>query len=109
MKWRSLLLSGVLAAGLMLPFVPRASADPPPWAGKWRHDKHEKHYWKHGPWRYDRDHDDYAWNHRYRWNDHDRDDLYRRDWYRRHYGWYDRDDYRYPRYGWNDWYDWRRW
>lgn len=37
MNWRPLLLSGVFAAGLTLSLVPRAVADPPPWAGVWRH------------------------------------------------------------------------
>ena len=37
MNWRRAILTGVLAAGLSLSLVPRASADPPPWAGKWRH------------------------------------------------------------------------
>jgi hypothetical protein len=39
-NWRAVLLSGVLAAGLTLTFVPRVAADPPPWAGAWRHAEH---------------------------------------------------------------------
>ncbi len=37
MNWRAMLLSGTLVAGLGLATAPRASADPPPWAGKWNH------------------------------------------------------------------------
>ena len=40
MNWRALLLSGVFAAGLTLSLIPRAAADPPPWAGVWRHRNH---------------------------------------------------------------------
>ena len=40
MNWRALLLSGVFAAGLTLSLIPRAAADPPPWAGVWRHENH---------------------------------------------------------------------
>jgi hypothetical protein len=40
MKWRIKLALGMLAAGLSLTFVSRAAADPPPWAGVWRHNKH---------------------------------------------------------------------
>lgn len=50
MNWRAFLLSGVLAAGLTLSLVPRAAADPPPWAGVWRHNKHYD-----DDYRYDRD------------------------------------------------------
>jgi hypothetical protein len=83
MKRRITLLSAILAASLTLPFVPRANADPPPWAGvyKHKHEKYEKHRDKH--WRGDRD--DW-WDRRYR--DDDRDDWHRR------YGRYDRDDWR---------------
>jgi hypothetical protein len=58
-----LVLTGALAAGLSLPLVPAASADPPPWAGVWRN---------HGD--YDRD-DDYRDRHE-DW--HRRNDGYRR-------------------------------
>jgi hypothetical protein len=34
------LLSGILAAGLTLMLAPGAAADPPSWAGVWRHNKH---------------------------------------------------------------------
>jgi len=37
MNWRAILLSGALAAGLSVTLVPRASADPPHWAGRWNH------------------------------------------------------------------------
>lgn len=40
MNWRRLVLSGILAAGLGLTSVPRTFADPPPWAGVWRHDRY---------------------------------------------------------------------
>ncbi len=40
MNWRAIFLSGVLAAGLTHSIVPSASADPPPWAGVWRHNEH---------------------------------------------------------------------
>jgi hypothetical protein len=99
MDWRKALLTGVLASGLSLCLVPRAVADPPPWAGKWHH--HDKD-WKH-------DHD--RWRHDHDW-DHDRW-RHDRDWYRDHdwrrYGHYDRDDrWRYrdrDRDG--DWWRWR--
>ena len=35
MNWRAVFLSGVLATGLSLAFVPRVAADPPSWAGGW--------------------------------------------------------------------------
>src|SRR2546423_121111 len=35
MSLRTLLLSGVLASGLTLTFVPRVAADPGPWTGGW--------------------------------------------------------------------------
>lgn len=58
MNWRALLLTGTLAAGLGLTLVPRASADPPPWAGRWKH--HQEYRWDRGQrW------DDHNWN---RWN-----------------------------------------
>lgn len=41
MNWRAMFLCGALAASLTLSFVPRASADPPPWAGVWRHHHHD--------------------------------------------------------------------
>jgi hypothetical protein len=41
MNWRGTFVLGVLAVGLSLTFVPRVNADPPPWAGVWRHNKHE--------------------------------------------------------------------
>ena len=40
MNRHMMLLSGILAAALTLTLVPRVAADPPPWAGVWRHDKH---------------------------------------------------------------------
>jgi hypothetical protein len=104
MNWRRAILTGVLAAGLSLSLVPRANADPPPWAGKWRHhhdkdkdkwdDAHERWHNQHD---WDRAHD--RW-HRY-------NDRYR----------YDRDDqWRYRTWNDNDWWryrnrdgDWRRW
>jgi hypothetical protein len=108
MTWRKALLCGVLAAGLTVSLVPRASADPPPWAGRWHHNKHWNHDYDHdhGRGHWDRDGD--YWKHRrYDW-DRDRRWRYGRDyrdyrdyddwgWRRRHY---DR-DYRYghPYYG----------
>ena len=56
MNWRVVLPSGVLAAGLTLTLVPRASADPPPWAGGWHYyDGDDQGYWRNGD--YDRDRD----------------------------------------------------
>jgi hypothetical protein len=83
MNRRAKLVLGMLAAGLSLTFASRAAADPPPWAGVWRHNKHvngerdHRSYWR----GLDRDGDD--WSHRreiygrrypdgyggYRWND----------------------------------------
>ncbi|MBI2964082.1 MAG: hypothetical protein HYY35_10040 [Deltaproteobacteria bacterium] len=40
MSWRAMFLCGALAAGLTLSLVSRAGADPPPWAGVWRHHHH---------------------------------------------------------------------
>ena len=81
MNWRNALLSGVLAAGLTMTFVPRAAADPPPWAGRWHHDKHWKgdhdrdDHWRHGR---DRDHDYDRWEHRNRdWRSGRDDDYWR--------------------------------
>jgi len=108
-NWRAVLLSGVLAAGLTATFVPRAAADPPPWAGVWRHGKHgagnhdwdERDYWRHrhGDWdrdsRYGRYDHPYWGRYRHGDGDHDWDD--RPDWRYRHR---DRDDDgRYGRYG----------
>ena len=78
MNWRAALVLGALTAGLTLTFVPRASADPPPWAGVWRHNKHVN-----GEWRD---------------NDHDRDD---RGYWRRHndHDWDDHGYWRHERYG----------
>ena len=94
MNWRKILLSGVLAAGLSLSLVPRASADPPPWAGKWKH-HHDHEAWEraHDRWHHDHDRDWYR-NHRYGnydrgdwWRNHDRDDDWRRWRNRSSYGW----------------------
>ena len=41
-----MLLSGVLASGLALTFVPPVAADPPPWAGARGHDN-DHHHWRH--------------------------------------------------------------
>jgi hypothetical protein len=62
MNWRRTFVSGVLAAGLSLTFVPRVNADPPPWAGVWRHNKHEnwEHYDRLQSRGHDRDGDDYG-------------------------------------------------
>ncbi|HSD10089.1 MAG TPA: hypothetical protein VLF14_03840 [Candidatus Binatia bacterium] len=40
MNWRTTFALGMLAASLSLAFVSQAAADPPPWAGVWRHNKH---------------------------------------------------------------------
>ena len=97
MNWRNALLTGVLAAGLSLSLVPRANADPPPWAGKWRHhhDKDKDKWDRSDNW--DRAHE--------RWHQtHDRSRYERDDWWR----YRGRND--------NDWWrnrnrdgDWRRW
>jgi len=41
MNKRAMLLSVFLAFGLLLTAVPRVAADPPPWAGVWRHHHHD--------------------------------------------------------------------
>ena len=101
MNWRRAILTGVLAAGLSLSLVPRASADPPPWAGKWRHhhDKDDKWDRAHERWhqKHDGDHD--RWHQSYDRSRYERDDWWRyrnrndNDWWRNR----NRDD------------DWRRW
>jgi hypothetical protein len=80
MNWRNILLCGVLAAGLSLTFVPRASADPPPWAGRW-HNRHNdgKHD---NDWRRHSDHE--RWEHRDHNGRYGRDDDYWRRWRRDH-------------------------
>jgi hypothetical protein len=92
MNWRRTFVLGVLAAGLSLTFVPRVSADPPPWAGVWRHNKHEN--WNHENWKnYDRP--EWRGNH-HDWNAYDhRREMYPRRYYGRygHYRPYD------PQYG----------
>jgi hypothetical protein len=67
MNWRAMLLGGALAVGLSLTLVPRASADPPPWAGRWKHHEQRwegqhrnRDYWNRNRW--DGDHWD-RWNH----------------------------------------------
>jgi len=87
MNWRKVLLMGLLAAGLSLSLVPRASADPPPWAGKWKHHHNEAWERAHDRWHQEHNRDWYR-DHRYGRYDHN-------DWWRTH----DRD-----RDG-----DWRRW
>ena len=95
------MLSGVLAAGLMLTFVPRAAADPPPWAGKWNHNKHYdgKYDGKHDrDWGRHWDHDHDRWDHRR----HDRDWRYGRgddDWRWRSRRYDHPRGYGYPNYG----------
>jgi hypothetical protein len=74
MNWRKTLLSVMVAAGLSLTFVPRASADP--WFWHQRHERYEGH----------RQGDRFGWFH------HRRYDRYES---RRGYG---RDDYGYRRY-----------
>jgi hypothetical protein len=91
-NWRAMFLSAALAAGLTLTFVPRATADPPPWASASRNAKH-------GDADHDRDDRGY-WRHRQ--GDSDRDSRYGR--YDRPYGGRDRDGDgndagRYGRYG----------
>jgi hypothetical protein len=61
MRLRTLLLSGVLASGLALTFVPPVAADPPPWAGARGHDN-DHHHWRHR----NGDHRDYNRNGYYR-------------------------------------------
>jgi len=109
MRWRNLLLSSLLAASVGLGFVSSASADPPPWAGRWKHNKHydgDHDHWKHDHWNHDHD-----WGRYHRWgNGNGRDDTawrYREDrywrWRRDNDGWRNRDhdwwrDGRYGRY-----------
>lgn len=38
MNWHRALVSGIVAAVLTLTLAPPVAADPPPWAGVWRHD-----------------------------------------------------------------------
>jgi hypothetical protein len=40
MNRHAALLAGIVAAASILVLAPRATADPPPWAGVWRHNKH---------------------------------------------------------------------
>src|SRR5437867_6288597 len=73
MSLRTLLLSGVLASGLTLTFVPRVAADPGPWTGGWGrstradrdYDKPDQHYWRHrnGDRDYNRNGSPYYRNH----------------------------------------------
>jgi hypothetical protein len=74
MKWRALLLSGFFAASIGLGYVSTASADPPPWAGRWQHNKHYNggsgDHWKHDDWsrdawRHDHSRDSAAWRYRH--------------------------------------------
>ena len=95
MTWRKALLCGVLAAGLTVTLVPRASADPPPWAGRWHHNKHWNGDHDHGRRHWDHDHDYWErrhedWDRRWRYG---RDDDYWR-WRRRYHR-----DHDYPYYG----------
>ena len=76
MNWRAMLLSGALAAGLGLTLVPRASADPPPWAGRWKHHEYygnEGRRWDRSSW--DRWHSNQSGWYRNGW---DRSSYYRR-------------------------------
>ena len=130
MRWRALLLSGLFAASLGLGFTSSASADPPPWAGRWNHNKHFKgggsDHWRHDrnwrnddgdwwrrrddtSWRYRRD-DDWRWDRGDSWRyRHDDDRWYRdhdHDYWRRNHDWWGRNDRydrydSYPRYGGN--------
>lgn len=45
MNWRTLVLSGALAASLNLSLISPVFADPPPWAGVWRHGDHSDRDW----------------------------------------------------------------
>ncbi len=89
MNWRAMLLTGTLVAGLGVAMAPRANADPPPWAGKWKHqqerswnrhgywnwrpsswgrdDGHRWHGWRRNDWtrRYDRPYDGYRYDPNY--------------------------------------------
>ena len=85
MNWRAILLGSALAAGLSLTLVPRASADPPPWAGRWKH--HEQR-WEGQHW--NRDYGD-----RNRWNHASDGPWYRSGWDRSNY--YRRNDPNYAK------------
>lgn len=50
MNWRTWMLTGVLAASLNLSLALPAKADPPPWAGVWRHNKHVDRDWDDDDW-----------------------------------------------------------
>jgi hypothetical protein len=52
-----MLLGGALAVGLSLTLAPRASADPPPWAGRW---KHYEQPWEGQHW--NRDYSNHNWD-----------------------------------------------
>ena len=111
MNWRALFLSGLFAASIGLTGVTTASADPPPWAGRWhKQGKHDKHWRKHhrdhrhDGWGYDnrwrndrywsgRYDDDWRWRYDRDWWRRDRDRSRDRDWW---YG--DRDRWRSDRY-----------
>jgi len=101
MRWRALLLSSLFAASLGLGFATSASADPPPWAGRWKHNPHLKgggydNHWRtdHDWRRYDRWRDDASWrwrrDHDWRW-DRDRGDSWR--WQRDHDRWHRSNDW----------------
>jgi hypothetical protein len=104
MNWRMTFILPMLAAGFSLTVVSPASADPPPWAGVWRHNKHvsgERYDRFQGRWRdgddrgkhYDRS--DWRW-HRHEGDGHsDHREAYARR-YREGYGGYRAYD---PQYG----------
>ncbi len=79
MNWRTLVLTGALAASLTLSLAPPASADPPPWAGVWRH-KHDDRDWS--------DEDRERWRERREWRRRHRDEERRYEDYRRNDGYY---------------------
>ncbi len=104
MRWRTAILTGLLAAALGLTFAPSANADPPSWAGRWynhnqgyggysgRRDPSWRH--EHGAWH--GSHPNPYWSRRYGQGDRDWNRWYGyRDRYRHRDGdrWYGRRDY----------------
>lgn len=92
MRWKAAILTGLAAAAIGLTFTPRADADPPSWAGRWRHgdgrnDRYYDRQWsrEHETWH--RGHPAHGWN---GWSGDRNGDWYRYRWGSRWYGPLDR-------------------